>query len=850
MKINNLFIISSLALLLYLLIFELPALALSWRFFIILIFVFLVSFFINLKQSVHIFEKNNDNRLDVFNIPPIDELKESIYSASNDAIVVANEKDIIVEFSPVAEKIFQWKRNEIIGKSMSETIIPPNMRKAHQRGMAHFIKTGEAPVLNQLLELTAISKDQQIFPIEISISAAKRDKGYLFVSYIRDISKRQYNETMLKISAQAFETLQPMFFTDSQGKIIETNPAFVDTTGYTARSLKGLLFKKFTFKGDFLKHKVWQDAKLKNKGNGEFALKHADGHLIPVYMTLISIKNKEDCIEHYIGHFFDLTKEKQNQANLLNAQYAAEHANAIKGRFLANMSHEIRTPMNGVVGILDLLKQTSLTEQQKNLINTAQCSSDLLLNIINDILDFSRLEANKLELENKPFFLHDVFNECIDILNTEVKKKKLDNSYSIQPDTPNYVVGDSERIRQIILNLLSNAIKYTKKGFIRVNLSCIEWHRQNSRILIQIEISDSGIGIEKNQLNTIFDEFSMIENSYNRQQQGSGLGLAICKQLVNLMQGKIFISSQLNEGSTFTVHIPLEKISHQTDEKKEVKDKKQRFKINKNIKILMVDDHPSNQMIMKTMMEFSGIKIEIVDNGKKAIEAVKNNHYDIIFMDISMPGMDGTEATKRIRALGKKEIVIIALTAHAILGDRERFLNSGMNDYISKPFIRDTILACIARWQPSVSISANTSSYRDDNQSDHISVIENNELTDDFSTHHSVNEKTLDQLIDDTSKEIVIELLSLYVLDAKIRIEKIKEAKNNKDYKAVEFQAHALSGAAAAHAHQAISDLCQLIETHCIKNENEKVVIYTNQLLEEADFYFEVLNEKILALQK
>ncbi len=325
----------------------------------------------------------------------IEEQSEAIYKASHDAIIVASDDDTIVEFSPVAEQIFGWKRKDIVGKTMAETIIPPAMREMHKNGMKRFLETGKSVVLNKRIELTAMRRNGTEFPIEISISAAKTVKGHLFVSYIRDISKQLQNQTEMKIAARAFETAQPVFIADNLGRIIRSNPAFSNITGYSAREVIGEKPRSLmTNAKDSRFHKqVWRMLHKKGSWEGEMPFRHKEGYEIPVHLSIVSVTDEKDVLSHYVAHFYDLTDQKRYEANLLEAQQSAENANRAKSRFLAAMSHEIRTPMNGVLGVLGLLKETELNELQRKLVNTARGSGELLLGIINDILDFSKMEA-------------------------------------------------------------------------------------------------------------------------------------------------------------------------------------------------------------------------------------------------------------------------------------------------------------------------------------------------------------------------------------------------------------------------------------------------------------------------
>ncbi|OEE60861.1 hybrid sensor histidine kinase/response regulator [Enterovibrio norvegicus FF-454] len=772
----------------------------------------------------------------------IEEKNEAIYNASHDAIIVANDNDIIIEFSPVAEQIFGWERHEVVGKAMADTIVPKTMREAHIKGMRHFLSTGEGPVLNQRIELSAIRRSGREFPIEISISPAKTEQGHIFVSYIRDITQQLKDQTELKIAAHAFESSEAMFISDSKGHIIRTNPAFTKITGFSGTEVKGEKPRSLTANPhDAAFHKgIWRTLLANDSWQGEITFLHKEGRVIPVRMSITAVKDENEQLTHYVAHFFDLTEQKNTEQILLEAQKAAENANRAKSQFLAAMSHEIRTPMNGVLGVLGLLKETPLTDQQQKLVLTARESGELLLAIINDILDFSKMEAGKLTLEKNPFDVFDLFHQTIDIMRPQAEKKNLRLTAKISDSAPQYLIGDGDRIRQVLLNLLSNAVKYTKRGTVTVSLTCN--HQSSTYSQIQIDVVDTGIGIDSSHLPTLFNEFTMAEGNYDRGHEGSGLGLAICKQIVNLMGGELSVVTEVGKGSVFSFALNLD-LALQDDC---VVTTPEPLPINasiaKDIRILMAEDNPANQIVLRTMLEFSGLSADIVSNGLEAIEAVSSIPYDIVLMDISMPEMDGMEATRRIRALDSeaKNVVIIALTAHAIRGDKEHFLDVGMDDFVSKPFTRQAILDCLARWQPkTVALSQNDMVIAPEQDEPNTALAP-------ATSQEMVNEGTLNQLVQDTSADVVPNLIAFYITDAKKRIDKIADAAAKNDYYALEFEAHTLGSSAASHGNSLLCSLCRELEQKCMNQDYEQALDIASSLGKEAPASLSALEERML----
>ncbi len=510
------------------------------------------------------------------------------------------------------------------------------------------------------------------------------------------------------------------------------------------------------------------------------------------------------------------------------ARDAALGASRAKSGFLATMSHEIRTPLNAVLGILGLLKDTPLNTEQRRFVRTGRNSGELLLTIINDILEFSKMEAERLKLEQTSFNLHRLLSHTVDLLQHQANQKSLSLILILHQDLPVYVTGDPERVRQILLNLINNAIKFTETGGVTIKASAMPGESNTIQLCCAVE--DTGVGIGKEYHDSLFDKFTMADPSHSRSHEGTGLGLAICKCLVGLMNGSIDFSSEPGIGSSFYFDIQME-LAERSDCDAESESDEPGQPPAANTRILLAEDNPANQMVVKMMLEYAGLQVDIVANGEEAVEAVRTIPYDIVLMDISMPVMDGMEATAIVRGLSGPEnkIPIVAITAHALSGDKERFLAAGMSDFLTKPIDRTRILRCIARW------AGSGEKWQQDMASGQpMTAIDDGLIMD---------ESVLRQLARDTAPEIVPELVELYISDARQRVEIILTALSKGDLKTLGFEAHTLGSSAAAHGNMRLHHLARQVESLCIDGREEQALALAGTLATVAHESFNALED-------
>jgi len=475
---------------------------------------------------------------------------------------------------------------------------------------------------------------------------------------------------------------------DTDGHFVRLNRAWEELLGYPVTELQGQPFLEFIHPDDRYKTTQVMQQLIGQQTVCGFVNRYLrkDGRYVTLEWRSQPVGNRIYATAR------DVTERQRYEQELQEARQAADVANQAKSDFLANMSHEIRTPMNGVIGMAQLLRFTSLTAEQQEYLNSIELSSDNLLCLINDILDFSRVEAGKVELEDELFNVHKAIREVSVTQLAAIYKKHLQLQQQFDPGLPDCLVGDQLRFKQIMLNLISNAIKFTEHGTITITTLVLT--RNQSQVRVLVTVSDTGIGMTSQQLARVFSPFEQADNSTSRRFGGTGLGLAICKQLAELMGGTIKVESQPEVGSSFHLELVFG-VCNCVDHASNLSEQLPDLPLPRvSLKLLVAEDNPISARMLVGMLTRQGHQAVVTHNGREVVERWQAEPFDAILMDIQMPIMSGAEACGVIRMRQQQEgsghIPIIALTAHALRSDRERFLSQGFDGYLAKPFkIRD-----------------------------------------------------------------------------------------------------------------------------------------------------------------
>ena len=576
------------------------------------------------------------------------------------------------------------------------------------------------------LETTHHARDGRIIPVDIRVSFVAYEGQEFHCAFVRDITDRKRAEEALRSSEERFskafnEAAIGMSLVALDGRWLQVNQSLCDIVGYTAEELLATTFQTITHPDDleedlaFARRLLAGDIRTYQM---EKRYVHKQGHIVWIVLGVSLVRHPDGTPQYFIAQIQDVTERKLSEAKLAQAAQDLERKNRelaiardkaleavkVKAEFLATMSHEIRTPMNGVIGMTGLLLDTPLDAQQREFAEIVRLSGEHLLDIINEILDFSKIEAGKLDLEElTPLSLHTTVEDAIGLLGERAYAKGLELTSFVHPGVPTALRGDPGRLRQILMNLIGNAIKFTEHGEVVVTVSLtndadeVTAARSDSSCrTLRFEVSDTGIGITPDQQAKLFQPFTQADGSTTRKYGGTGLGLAICKQLVEMMGGRIGADSKIGKGSVFwfTVRFPL-----QPERTQSLSTTPAAFE---GRHILIVDDHATNRHVLEQSLREHGVQYESAENGDQALECLRHAasrqaHFDVALLDLQMPGMDGLELAHRIKsepAISATRLVL--LTSVGQRGDAKLAQNAGIAAYLTKPIRQSLLYECLS----------------------------------------------------------------------------------------------------------------------------------------------------------
>ena len=720
------------------------------------------------------------------NSMPESQYARSLIEASLDPLVTINTHGKITDMNQALANITGMSREKLTGTDFFDYFTEPQKaREVYQEVFANGSVT-DSP-------LTLRHTNGKLTDVLFNGSVYKDDKGNVLgvVIVARDVTTQKL---LSKYSLSLIEASRdPLFTINSEGKISDMNNASVKITHVSREKLIGSDFSRY-----FTEPEKAREGYKQVFANGfveDFPLTMMDGKLTDVLFNGSVYKDDRGKVLGAVVVARVITEQKRIEKELIEARVFAELATEIaekakinaesatiiaenavqaKQQFLSNMSHEIRTPMNAIIGFTKVVLKTDLTAKQKEYLTAIKMSGDALIVLINDILDLAKVDSGKMSFEAIPFKLELSISAMLHLFDTKIQEKNLELVKEYDKNIPEVLIGDPVRLHQIILNLISNAVKFTSSGKITVSVRLVS--ENNEKATIEFMVSDTGIGIAENKLENIFENFQQASSGTSRLYGGTGLGLAIVKQLVEPQGGIIHVKSKIKEGSTFSFTLTFKKTNEEVNLEIEPEE------INKEIrtvKILVVEDIPLNQLLMKTILDDLGFDRDIAENGKIAIEKLKINSYDIILMDLQMPEMNGFEATEYIRNTMKSKIPIIALTADVTTVDLAKCKAIGMNDYVSKPvneeLLYNKIISLVRK--PTSLIVETKINQENQNKSKQDKIAK-------YINLNYLNKHTK------SNPALIMEMISLYLKQTPSLIDNMKQSLQNKDWNSLQAAAH------------------------------------------------------------
>ncbi len=622
-----------------------------------------------------------------------------------DAVIATGQDGRIVRINPVAERLTGWDEAQAMGQPLEKVfvIVDTITRKPSPDIVRRVMRTGK--VVGLANHTSLLSRDGSEHQIADSAAPIHDASGKVLgvVLVFSDVTRQYLAREELRQSEERFRTAVreaplPMLIHAETGRVFSVNRAWTSKSGYSAEELPDMRRVSATvtcIDPAFDGLSGVPDQGFEPGRTVECRIRCKDGSAQVWEMASAPLGTMPDGRQGVITMAVDVTARKEAEASLVAAKARADAANQSKNEFLANMSHEVRTPLNGILGMLQLLMFANPTREQEEYISMAVKSGQRLTALLSDILDLSRIEAGKLVLSDTEFSLEELLSGVRETIAPACRERGLDLRLESPPGAV-HLRGDELRLRQILINLAGNAVKYTTEGHIAIDTAILPGRRPGKAMLL-LTVADSGMGISDNQLECIFDSFTQLEGAYTRKNQGAGLGLSIVRRLVSAMNGSVCVESEQGRGTTFYCVVECGR----GDGARPVKTDRDGISDTAGAgrRVLVVEDDPVSRLGLQKMLGKMGYEVQTVENGQEALDLLLSRDFDVVLMDVQMPVLDGVAATRRIRReaafAAKSDIPIVALTAYAMSGDREKLLAAGMDAYLPKPFEMDELRAVL-----------------------------------------------------------------------------------------------------------------------------------------------------------
>jgi PAS domain S-box-containing protein len=611
----------------------------------------------------------------------------NIIGSAADGIVTIDQRGVVREYNQAAEAIFQMPAAEAIGRPITD-LLPPELSD-HQAYIERYLSTGQAVIIGHGRTLHTHRRDGTAMVVNLAVSEVVDQGERYFTGIVRDVTEIREAEQRFRILFQ--RSGEPHLLFDATG-LVDCNEAALRLLG--AGSLAEIVGRRLedlaapvegaeSFASPEVLRGIESVARQEGVARLEWAARALDGRTVPVEMTLTPIRLADH--DAMLVSWHDIAERQRYERELRGARDAAEAAALAKASFLAMMSHELRTPMTGMIGMIELLSDTTTSPDQKRFVSALDTSAQSLLRVLNDVLDFSKIEAGQLRLEVVDFDPLDVAREVVEVFGNAASRKGNEIRTSWNAAAIPRVAGDPTRLRQLLFNLVGNSVKFTERGTITLSVHASPG-AEEGRAALRFEVRDTGVGIPEDVLPTLFRPFQQADSSTTRRFGGTGLGLAICRRLAEAMGGEIGVESQPGKGSTFWFELQMGRAATAGPSSLPLAPAAGETPATP-LRILVAEDNAVNRLLISTRLRRSGHQVVLVEDGVQAVQAVRDGAFDLVLMDMQMPELDGAGATRQIRQMpgAQGRVPIVALTADALPEFREYYMKAGLDDYLTKP---------------------------------------------------------------------------------------------------------------------------------------------------------------------